>query len=164
MFYSFICLFRYLFISHVWNDKHAFMALFFYELVRDQIVFIWHAWATVVVHRWSLFLSAGPCLQNFFDDGEKRSFWPSDVKDRFELFISLSVYLFVYLFVLFEPRSELSLLTLICLLASVTLNRDTSYRSSIGSLTTTKTASTFFLWLANYSQQCSTTLKPYVYL
>lgn len=27
---------------------HAFMALFFYELVRDQIVFIWHAWAMVV--------------------------------------------------------------------------------------------------------------------
>lgn len=27
---------------------HAFMALFFYELVRDQIVFIWHAWAMVI--------------------------------------------------------------------------------------------------------------------
>lgn len=27
---------------------HAFMALFFYELVRDQIVFIWHAWAIAV--------------------------------------------------------------------------------------------------------------------
>lgn len=74
---------------------HAFMALFFYELVRDQIVFIWHEWATVVVHRWSLFLSAGPCLQHFLDDGEKCSYWPSDVKDRSESFIY--VYLFIYL-------------------------------------------------------------------
>lgn len=36
------------------------MALFFYELIRDQIVFIWHAGA--VVHG-SPLLSAGPCLQ-----------------------------------------------------------------------------------------------------
>lgn len=44
-----ISLFRYLFIIHVlWDNMHAFMALFFYELVRDQIVFIWHAWAMVV--------------------------------------------------------------------------------------------------------------------
>lgn len=33
-------LFIYLFISHVRDNMHAFMALFFYELVRDQIVFI----------------------------------------------------------------------------------------------------------------------------
>lgn len=72
---------------------HAFMALFFYELVCDQIVFIWHAWATVVVHRWSLFLSAGPCLQHFFDDEEKCSYWPSDVKDR-----TILIYLFICFF------------------------------------------------------------------
>lgn len=77
---------------------HAFMALFFYELVRDQIVFIWHAWATVVVHRWSLFLSAGPCLQHFFDDGKKMLLLTKWCQRQI-LIIYLCVYLFMYLFV-----------------------------------------------------------------
>lgn len=88
--FCWLSLFRYLFISHVWDDMHAFMALFFYELIRDQIVFIWHAWAVVVVHGSSL-LSAGPCLQYFWwpwrdkkkKNTQKLLSCPSDVKDRF---------------------------------------------------------------------------------
>lgn len=94
-----ICLDIYLFISHVLDNMHAFMALFFYELVRDQIVFIWHAWATAAVHRWSLFLSAGPCLQHFFDDGENA---PIDQVMSKTDFNHLFIYLFImsmYLFI-----------------------------------------------------------------
>lgn len=61
----------------------------------------------LLVHRWSLFLCAGPCLQYLFDDGDgkekekkkkdgKRSYWPSDVKDRF---LIICVYIFIYLII-----------------------------------------------------------------
>lgn len=94
-----ISLFRYLFISHVWDNMHAFMALFFYELVRDQIVFIWHAWAIVVVHRWSLFLSAGPCLQHFFDDEKNVTIDQVMSKTDFHhvrVDLLICIYLFIY--------------------------------------------------------------------
>lgn len=144
---------------------HAFMALFFYELVRDQIVFIWHAWATVVVHRWSLFLSAGPCLQHFLDDGENCSYWPSDVKDRFESFIFIYVYLFIYLclciylFVLFDSRSELYYCHWsVCLevLLCITTSHMTTFKYwQTQNLTTSKDWFYIFLFLINYWKQCS---------
>lgn len=112
---------------------HAFMALFFYELVRDQIVFIWHAWATVVVHRWSLSLSAGPCLQHFFDDGEKKMLLLTKWCQRQILIIYLFVYLFIYLCLFICAvwfKIWALLLPLICLLVSATLYHCiTSYQS-----------------------------------
>lgn len=92
---------------------HAFMALFFYELVRDQIVFIWHAWATVVVHRWSLFLSSGPCLQHFFDEGEKNApidqvMSKTDFSQLFMLiYLFISVSVFIYLCCLIQDLSSI---------------------------------------------------------
>lgn len=93
---------------------HAFMALFFYELIRDQIVFIWHAWAVVVVHGPPL-LAAGPCLQDFWWPGAKRKekqkqrsscrVQVMSKTDFKRLFIHWS--LCIYLFVPFDSRSEL---------------------------------------------------------
>lgn len=95
---------------------HAFMALFFYELIRDQIVFIWHAWAVAVVHG-SPLLSAGPCLQYFWwpwrgekktRKKEKKNSSRVQVMSRTDfkrLFIHFC--LCIYLFVPFDSRSEL---------------------------------------------------------
>lgn len=95
-----LSLFRYLFISHVWDDMHAFMALFFYELIRDQIVFIWHAWAVVVVHR-SPPLSAGPCLQYFWWSwrGKKK-------KEILNAYLFIFVLVFIYLYRLTQDPSS----------------------------------------------------------
>lgn len=84
---------------------HAFMALFFYELVRDQIVFIWHAWAIAV----------GPtddhcsCVQDhaFFDDGDgkekekkkKDKSAPIDQAMSKTVFLIICVYIFIYLII-----------------------------------------------------------------
>lgn len=93
---------------------HAFMALFFYELIRDQIVFIWHMWAVVVVHGSSL-LSAGPCLQYFWWPWRGKKMNKNKTNTPFlskwcqrhfkHLFIHLC--LCIYLFAPFDSRSEL---------------------------------------------------------
>lgn len=73
---------------------------------------------------------------------KKRSYWPSDVKDRFESFIYVLIYLFIYLFVfmysfiicaVFDSRSELYYFH--CLLLSVAWYRYITYYSlSLGKL------------------------------
>lgn len=86
---------------------HAFMALFFYELVRDQIVFIWHAWAMVVGPQMIIVpvCRTMPSVLVWWwrrkrkrkeKKRRKRSYWPSDVKDRF---LIICVYIFIYLII-----------------------------------------------------------------
>lgn len=88
---------------------HAFMALFFYELVRDQIVFIWHAWAMVVGPQMIIVpvCRTMPSVLLWWrrrkrkrkeekKKRQKRSYWPSDVKDRV---LIICVYIFIYLII-----------------------------------------------------------------
>lgn len=150
-------------------NMHAFMALFFYELVRDQIVFIWHEWATVVVLRGSLFLSAGPCLQHFFDEGENAPY-TDQVMSKTELTsgVVLFMYLFIYLlFVRLDSRSELFYRHWwVCMLDFVSIPHDhIKYWHSLNS-TTLKDWENLFLLLFKISKWRSQPLflKPYVHL
>lgn len=74
---------------------HALMALFFYELVRDQIAFIWHAWAIVVVHRWFVpVCRTMPSLLMM----EKKNALIDQVMSKTD-FNHLFIYSFMYLFI-----------------------------------------------------------------
>lgn len=151
-------------------NMHAFMALFFYELVRDQIVFIWHEWATVVVLRGSLFLSAGPCLQHFFDEGENAPY-TDQVMSKTELTSGVVLFMYLFIYYLYGLIQDLS-----SFIATDEFVCSTLYRSHIPhdhikywhslNSTTLKDWENLFLLLFKISKWRSQPLflKPYVHL